>query len=323
MTIKFNNAYLSDSYTLLGRNEHGVTISADEVINDYYMDLKSVEQAESMYQVKTICGLLNKCNLKENDIDLLVGGDLQNQLFATNYALRNFDISFLGHYSACSSFTGSIIIACSLLKFNNIKNVIVNVSSHNLVSEKNFRYPIEYGAIKKYVNTFTATGSVSVLVNRSKSSVKIECATIGKVTDIGYKDTNNMGACMAPSIAKTLYEHFTDTGRNPSYYDLILTGDLGVYGLGILKDYMKKEYKTTIKNISDSGTLLFKESGKSIAGGSGPVCLPMVLFNKILKEDYKRILVVGTGSLHSKTSTNLNESVPSISHAISLEVINK
>ena len=322
MTIKFDNTYIESYYSLIGRNEHDITIKADEMINSYYTDQKSVEHSESNFQVRTIKGLLKKSRLKEENIDLVVASDLQNQLFASSFAMRKFDIPFIGHYSACASFTGGILIASNMLENMKMKNVIVTVSAHNLVSEKQFRFPIEYGVIRKSVNTFTATGSVSALITHNKSNIKVESATIGTVVDIGYKDANNFGACMAPSAAKTIYEHLKDTKRKSTYYDLILTGDLGVYGVEILKEYMHKQYKLTIKNIVDAGMLLFKDSGKSIAGGSGPICLPLILFNKIIKEKYKKILIVGTGSLHSKISSNFNESIPSISHAVSLEVIN-
>lgn len=321
MTLSFKNAYIKESYTLTGINEHGLTIKTDETVEDYYDSEKSVEQGESAYQLKSIKGLLKKTKSKEKDIDLLIGGDLQNQLFATSFAARNFKIPFIGHYSACASFAGSLIIAASFLSSSNIKNIITTVSAHNLASEKQFRFPIEYGAIRKNVNTFTATGSVSALISSEKSNIKIESATIGSVVDLGYKDANNFGACMAPAAAKTIYDHLKESNRNSSYYDLILTGDLGVYGIEILKEYIKKEYKITLENVKDAGEMLFKDSGKEIAGASGPVCLPLILFEKILKENYKKILIVATGSLHSKTSCDLNESIPSIAHAVSLEVI--
>lgn len=321
MTLNFKNVYIKNAYTLLGRNEYVEGIKADESLNDYYLDEKCFEMGEVDYQVKTLNGLLKKEKLKEKDIDILIGGDLQNQLFATYYANRKFDISSLGVYSACASFNEGLIVASSLLENQKVNNVIVTVSSHNLASEKQFRFPIEYGALKKKVCTFTSTGSVSALVTNKKTEIKIESATIGKVTDIGYSDANNMGACMAPSAAKTIYEHLKETNRTPDYYDLILTGDLGIYGIKILEEYLEKEYKLKINGIKDAGVMLFnKESGRSIAGGSGPLCLPLILFTKILKEKYKKILLVGTGSLHSKLSTNINESIPSVSHAVSLEV---
>jgi len=321
MTLKFTNAYIKNGYTLLGRNEHQVQINPDITLEDYYNEEKSVEQAEASFQIKNISYLLNKEKLAENNIDILIGGDLQSQIFASSFAARKFNIPFLGIYSACATFTQSLIVASNLLENNSANNVIVSTSAHNLASEKQFRFPIEYGALRKKVNTFTATGSVSALITKNQSSVKLEYGTIGNVVDLGYKDANNFGACMAPSAATTIYNHLKDTNRDINYYDIVLTGDLGIYGVNILKEYLKKEYKIEANNIIDAGSLLFDSNElEEIAGGSGPICLPLILFGKILKENYKKILLVGTGSLHSKTSCNLSESIPSVSHAVSLEV---
>lgn len=321
MTIKFSNVYLGDAYTFIGKNEHKLTITGDESVNDYYMGKKSFEEGEVEYQKRSISGLIKK--EKDKRIDLLIGADLQNQLLASNFAARNYNYPFLGIYSACASYAEGLIIASSLIE-QKLKNVVVTVSANNLASEKQFRFPIEYGAIRKNVNTFTVSASISSLVTSAKTKIKIESATIGNVVDIGYSDTNNMGAVMATSAHQTIVKHLKDTKRKPDYYDFVLTGDLGVYGVNILKELLEKEDNITLKNVLDAGTLIFEDSGSSIAGGSGPVCLPLILNNKILKNKaIKKILIVATGSLHSKVSSNLGESVPSISHAVSLEVMKK
>lgn len=321
MTIKFSNVYLGEAYTFIGKNEHKLTITGDESVNDYYMGKKSFEEGEVEYQKRSISGLIKK--EKDKKIDLLIGADLQNQLLASNFAARNYNYPFLGIYSACASYAEGLIIASSLIE-QKLKNVVVTVSANNLASEKQFRFPIEYGAIRKKVNTFTVSASISSLVTSAKTKIKIESATIGNVVDIGYSDTNNMGAVMATSAHQTIVKHLKDTKRKPDYYDFVLTGDLGIYGVNILKELLEKEDNITLKNILDAGTLIFEDSGSSIAGGSGPVCLPLILNNKILKnKTIKKILIVATGSLHSKVSSNLGESVPSISHAVSLEVMKK
>lgn len=321
MTIKFSNVYLGDAYTFIGKNEHKLTITGDESVNDYYMGKKSFEEGEVEYQKRSISGLIKK--EKDKKIDLLIGADLQNQLLASNFAARNYNYPFLGIYSACASYAEGLIIASSLIE-QKLKNVVVTVSANNLASEKQFRFPIEYGAIRKNVNTFTVSASISSLVTSAKTKIKIESATVGNVVDIGYSDTNNMGAVMATSAHQTIVKHLKDTKRKPDYYDFVLTGDLGVYGVNILKELLEKEDNITLKNVLDAGTLIFEDSGSSIAGGSGPVCLPLILNNKILKnKTIKKILIVATGSLHSKVSSNLGESVPSISHAVSLEVMKK
>ena len=126
-----------------------------------------------------------------------------------------------------------------------------------------------------------------------------------------------------PQITDQLIK-LSDTGRNVDYYDLILTGDLGVYGKKILKEYMKSEYNIDLKNYDDSGVMLYDLSSHPVyAGASGPVCLPLVSYSYVLKQmndkKLKKVLLVATGALHSQTTVNQKLSIPSIAHAISLE----
>lgn len=321
--IKFNNVYINNYFTLISSKANNPTIinDVDLLIEDYFLNKKTFEEGESEYQSLVTRGLLDKENKKPNDIDLLIGGDLQNQLFASNYNASKYEIPFLGVFSACASFIESIIIGASLIGKNKLRNALVVTSSNNLVSEKQFRFPVEYGALRKKVNSFSASGAVSAIISNKKSNIMVESANIGRVIDMGHTDTNDMGACMAPAVAETLYEHLTSTGRDINYYDVVLTGDLGIYGLNYLKEYLSKKYKIKSKNIIDAGVMLYdvtKES--SFAGGSGPICAPLILFTKIIKK-YKKILVLGSGSLHSCMSTNLKKSMVGISHAVSLEVI--
>lgn len=322
MTYYLDNVYINDKYTLLGSTKYNPIVknNVDLYFNDYYLKKKTIEIAESEYQNISINGLLNKCSLKENDISVLISGDLQNQILASTLAASNRDISMLGIYSACASFIEGLLIGSMFINKEN-GNVIVTTSSHNLVSEKQFRFPVEYGSIRKIVNTCTASGSVSALISNNKSNIKIESITIGKVIQTNHKDTNDMGSAMAPSCAEVIYKHLKETGRDVNYYDLILTGDLGEFGIQIVKKYLDVKYNIELKNVIDSGTIFYKDEN-IYAGASGPACLPLVLFDYILPlNKYKKILIVGTGSLHSVLSSNLKMPIPSISHAVSLEVI--
>ena len=105
-----------------------------------------------------------------------------------------------------------------------------------------------------------------------------------------------------------------------------MTGDLGIYGKKILKDYMKTEYNLDLKNYDDAGTLIYDMENQNVfAGGSGPACLPLVAYSvvldKIHKKELKKVLLVATGALHSPTMVNQKLSIPAISHAVSLEAL--
>ena len=195
-------------------------------------------------------------------------------------------------------------------------------SSHNLHAEKQFRFPIEYGAPKPTTTTFTATGAVACLLTKEQTNIKIESYTIGKVIDMGCKDASHMGAVMAPAAANVIMSHLTELERDINYYDLILTGDLGCIGSKILGEFLKRVYGIKMKQHLDAGCELYlKSQEETYAGASGPVALPLYLFNKVLKPKKKqKILIVGTGSLHNPFFVNQKLSIPAVAHAVSLEV---
>ena len=245
-----------------------------------------------------------------------------NQNTATNSSVINNNISFMDVYSACATFNESLIIMSTFIDSKKVKNGIVITSSHNLCSEKQFRFPVEYGALKPIYSTFTTTGSVGCILSNVPSNIKVISGTIGSVVDMGIKDANNMGAVMAPAAVKTLMEHLKYMNKTLKDYDIILTGDLGKYGYDLFKTILKKDYRININNYVDAGAIIYNKEQEKYSGGSGPVCLPLILFNNILQnKKYKKILFIATGSLHSPTLVNQKHSIPSIAHAVELEVL--
>ena len=330
MTFKFNNVYVESTATVVGPYEKKGPLGNkfDKCYDDLYCKEKSFEDAEAKLFEESVDILLKKSNKRYKEIDLIIGGDLLNQICATSYGVKKFNIPHLGIYSACSTSTEGIIIAASLINGNYIKNAIVVTSSHNLSSEKQFRNPVEYGAPRPKTSTFTATGGASILLTKNKTNIKVESGTIGRVCDMDEKNPNHMGANMAIAAAKTIIDHLKDTKRDIDYYDLVITGDLGVYGMGILKDYLKSEKGIILSNnYRDSGTMLFNLiSQKDVhAGASGPACAPLVIYSHIIpmleKNEINRVLVVATGALFSPTFIYQKHPILSISHAISLESV--
>lgn len=322
-SLKFNNVYIKDWITLAGPLESDSKLKKIEFkMDDYYYGEKTFEQAEAKMQRVVMDNILMKNKITSKDIDLVVGGDLLDQITATSYACVDIPVSLLGVYSACATFPESLIVSSMFLQDKGIKKVLGVTSSHNLTAERQFRYPIEYGSPRPHTTTFTTTAAISTLLSKELGKIKLESATIGKVTEMGITDANNMGAVMAPAAAKTLVEHLDDLKRDLNYYDLILTGDLGCIGSEIFKEFCLKNYNLKLKKHLDAGCELYLKSQETYAGGSGPACLPLVLFNKILNSTkYKKILIIGTGALHSKTFVNQKSPIPAIAHAVSLEVL--
>ena len=328
MTGKLNNVYVKNTALTAGKLEKEGMLGKyfDKSYDDYNID-ESLELSEVKMAKDALNILLKKTKLKKDDIELFVGGDLLNQICATSYAVEGYNKPFLGVFSACATSMESIIIASSFIENQNINNAICLTSSHNLAEEKQFRNPTEYGYTKPKTATFTSTGGAAILLTNEKTDIKITNYTIGKIVDMNQADVNNMGAVMAPAAGDVIYNHLKDTKRDISYYDLILTGDLGIYGKNILKDYMMTKYNIKLNNnYNDCGTMLYDLDRQPVlAGASGPACLPLVVFSYIykemLKKKYKKVLIVPTGAVFSPTFTFQKESIPSIANAISLEVI--
>ena len=328
MTFKYNNVYINDTVTITGPYEANGPLSKyfDKSYNDLYFNTKTWELAEIKLIEESIDILLNKVGKTKFDIDVLVSGDLLNQIVATNYAASSLGIPLIGIYGACSTSVLGLIIASNMIEAKQIKNAITSTSSHNNAAEKQFRYPVEYGGPKRKTTTFTSTGGASAYLSSNKKGIKIESATLGTVVDLGVTDVYHMGAVMAPAAAKVIYDHLRETKREIGYYDLILTGDLGRYGKDILKDYMLTEYNIELKNYDDCGSMIYDiEKQPVYAGASGPACAPLVtygyVFDKMYKKEIKRVLLVATGALMNTTMVNNKSTIPSIAHAISMEVV--
>lgn len=330
MTFKFKDVYLNETATVVGPYEKNGPLGSlfDRSYKDLYCSTKSWEKAEVKLLSESMRLVIKKNNLKKEDIDLVISGDLLNQVSSSSYASLNLERPFLGIYGACSTSVEGLIIGSSLISSKNINRCLCSVSSHNMASEKQFRNPTEYGAPKPLTSTFTATGGASCIISNKKEGVKIESGTIGKIIDLNQNDPLDMGAVMAGAAADVISTHLKDLERDPSYYDLILSGDLGLYGKEILKDFLKSEYKIDISNnYNDCGVMLYDlDRQKDIhAGGSGPVCNSLVMYTEIFKmmkeKQLKKVLLVATGALFNLDFVFQKENILSIAHAISLEAI--
>ena len=330
MTFTYNDVYVKDTATIAGPYEKKGPLKKyfDKTFDDLYYDEDSWVKAETKSVKESLKLLHKKVGIKRKEVDVILGGDLLNQIAATTYGAYNFSKCFLGLYGACSTSVEAMILGSVLIDAKRVKNAIVTVSSHNMAAEKQFRNPTEYGAPKPKSATFTATGSASMLLTKEKTDIKVESSTIGQIIDLNQNDPNDMGKVMVPAAIDTIKRHLKDLNRKPDYYDLIVTGDLGLYGKEILKDYMLEEYDLDLKdNYNDCGVMLYdlKEQEECLAGGSGPVCSALVsfgyIYHEMKKKNLKRVLIVATGALFSPTMVYQKENIFSIANAISLEVV--
>ncbi|MDD2498567.1 MAG: stage V sporulation protein AD [Desulfitobacteriaceae bacterium] len=296
----------------------------DLLHQDLFLGQGSFEKAEKK-MLEQACELaVDKAGLKKEDVTFFLSGDLMNQIISSGFTARTLGIPFLGIFGACSSAIEGLALAGQLVDSNSAHHVLAGTSSHNGSVEKQFRYPTEYGAQKPPTAQWTVTGAGAALVSAAGNGPIITSATIGRVVDMGMSDPFNLGAAMAPAAVDTIQAHLRDLGRDPSYYDLIATGDLGSVGYHIACDLLKKHGIDIPEGIyTDCGILIYQDDQPVIAGGSGCGCSAVVTYGhfmkRMLKGELKRILVVGTGALLSPLSYQQKESIPCIAHAVSIE----
>lgn len=295
----------------------------DMIEEDEYFGESSWEKAESEILRRSAALAIEKGSFNPEDIDFAVSGDLLNQCISSGYALRGFDIPFFGVYGACSTMAESMVLASLIIGGGGAKKILCSTSSHFCSAEKQFRTPLEYGGQRTPNSQWTVTGSGSVILGNGGKGPFIEAVSCGKITDLGVKDIGNMGAAMAPAFVRTLKTHLDGLGRTAQDYDLILSGDLGNVGKSIVPDLLKREGMGEISNYDDCGAMIFDDKKQDThAGGSGCGCAASMLCGYILpqmrKGNLKRVLFAATGALMSPTATSQGESIPSISHAISI-----
>lgn len=271
-----------------------------------------------------IRGVMEKAGKSDSDVDFIFSGDLLNQTVSSTFSAREFDVPHVGLYSACATMAESLAMGAAFVESGFANTVISMTGSHFSSAERQYRYPLEYGSLRPAFSQWTVTGAGAALVTNEKvEAPSITCATIGKVTDFGILDANNMGAAMAPAAAKTLLTHLTDTGRSPQYYDLILTGDLGLFGSKVLRELVKEDGVDLGENYKDCGAMIYKEEPRIFQGGSGAGCSAVVLngyiYRRLLSKELNKVLFIATGALLSTITTQQGETIPAIAHAVAIE----
>ncbi len=296
----------------------------DEVMQDNINGQESWEKCESYMMEQTINTAIKKDDSSLQQVDCILAGDLLNQLVATHFAMRSAARPFLGLYGACSTMAESTLIGSMMVDGGFASKVVAAVSSHHDTAERQYRFPTELGVQRPPTAQWTVTGSGAVVLSETGIGPRVTAATIGKIVDMGLKDPNTMGPAMAPAAADTIMQHLQDTGRQPSYYDMIYTGDLGRIGKALTMQLLQEKGIDIAKNYEDCGCMIYKESQDPHSGASGCASSAVVLcgyiYKMLLAGNLKKILFLGTGCLHSPLSYQQKESIPCIAHAVAIEI---
>ncbi len=326
--IKFKNPpTITATGTVVGKEEGKGPLAHefDEIFEDATFGEDSWEKAESELQKKAIEKVIEKSGRKKDEIDLLFAGDLLNQCTGSTFGIRDLSIPFAGMYGACSTMALTLATASVFIASGAASVAIAATSSHFCSSEKQFRFPLEYGGQRTPTAQRTCTAAGASMVEKSGGKVLLDSVIFGKIQDLGITDANNMGAAMAPAAADTISQYLKSTKTKPEDYDLILTGDLGFVGSELLIKLLRKDHDLDISSVhNDCGKMMFYREEQDVhAGGSGCGCsasiLNSLIYRQLCEKELKNVLFVATGALLSPTSTMQGESIPGIAHGILLK----
>ena len=311
--------YLEESASVVGKKEGEGPLGGmfDMVAEEDLFGENTWEEAESTMQKEA-------CLLAPEIIRYLFGGDLLRQGVATSMGVETLQIPMFGLYGACSTSGEALALASMSVAAGYGERMLAVTSSHFGSAEKEFRFPLGYANQRPLSAHWTVTGSGAFIVGKNRSHVRITGVTVGKIVDYGLKDSQNMGACMAPAACDTIIQNLEDFERKETDYDRIITGDLGYVGQSILFDLMRgKEHDIKINHMDCGMTIFDQNLQDTHAGGSGCGCaaatLSAYILPKISRGEWKRVLFVPTGALMSTVSYNEGASVPGIAHGIVLE----
>lgn len=296
----------------------------DLLHEDLWLKEDTYEKAHKVMLEEASLRATEKAGITKEHVQFFLGGDLINQITPTSFSAKTIGAAYLGLFGACSTSMEGLALAAFLVNHGGADCVLTGSSSHNAAVEKQFRYPTEYGAQKPPTSQWTVTGAgVSLLRNKGEGP-RVTSATIGKVIDMGLTDPFNMGGAMAPAAVDTIQTHLKERDIDPSYYDLIVTGDLGHIGRECALDLFTKHHiEVTAEQFQDCGLMIYREGQPVLAGASGSGCSAVVVYghllNRMKKGEIKRMLVVATGALLSPLTYQQGETIPCIAHAVSIE----
>lgn len=296
----------------------------DILHGDLWIKQASFEKAQQVMLEEAAQIAMDKAQISKGHVQFFIGGDLINQITPTTFAAKTIGVPYLGLFSACATSVESLALAATIINNHGANYILSGTASHNAAAERQYRNPTEYGGQKPPTAQWTVTGAGCALIGKSDKGPSITSATIGKVIDMGLTDPLNMGGAMAPAAADTIIQHLQDRKIDVSYYDLIVTGDLGQIGHDASFELLQQK-KVHIKKqqYMDCGLMIYKDEQPVQSGASGSACSAVVTYGHILKKmqnrELDKILFVATGALHSPMTVQQKSTIPGIAHAVSIE----
>ncbi len=157
--------------------------------------MDSFEKSEAQMQRIALDIALGRAGIAASDAAAVFSGDLQNQCAASAYATSAMETPHFGLFGACSTCAESLILA-AIYASSIADTVLAVTSSHNCSAERQFRFPLEYGAQRPPTAQWTVTGAGAFVVSASDDAQNYDKAKLADCdkADSEYATDNAVGA---------------------------------------------------------------------------------------------------------------------------------
>lgn len=174
----------------------------DYISYDSYFGEKTWEKAETAMLKQCFSLCCDKGKVAPKELDFVFSGDLLNQCVGSAFAMKDSNIPYFGLYGACSTMGEALTLGAMTIDGGFASMVCALTSSHFCSSERQYRFPLEYGGQRAPTAQWTVTGSGAAILKSSGNGPFITHLTPGRIVDAGIKDANNMAAPWLPRHTK-------------------------------------------------------------------------------------------------------------------------
>ena len=132
-TICFTNKpKIIGNYSIVGEKEGCGNFKDyfDYILKDDLFGEKTFESAERKMLEQSVINALDIAGLKTTELDLLICGDLLNQIISSSFTAREMDVTYLGLYGACSTMAETLAVGSTFVDSGYFQNVACATASH-------------------------------------------------------------------------------------------------------------------------------------------------------------------------------------------------
>lgn len=138
-------------------------------IRTRFSEQKPLKKPRQRCSISHFRALMQKAGVGEESLGMIFSGDLLNQCVSSAYGLLDYNVPFIGLFGACSTCAEGLLEAAAFCP-SQVKCCACVTSSHNCTSERQFRFPLEYGGQRPPSAQWTVTGAGAFIVSSEKGS---------------------------------------------------------------------------------------------------------------------------------------------------------